>query len=87
MHTDIFSHFKLAHDINIMHELWGVPTYRQRNKFLTASSIPALIKALPDDDPDKAQFRARMGVLVDRYNVLANQYHNEKPESSTIVFD
>lgn len=70
-----------------MHELWGVPTYRQRNKFLTTASIPDLVKALPDDDPDKDQFQQRMAALVDRYGVLANQYHRDKPECGTIVFN
>ena len=70
-----------------MHELWGVPTYRRRNKFLSTASIPDLVEALPDDDPDKVQFQQQIDALVDRYTVLAQQYHSEKLETGTIVFD
>jgi tRNA(Arg) A34 adenosine deaminase TadA len=77
----------IPHDINIMHELWGVPTYRRRNKFLTSASIIEIVNALPVDDPDKIIFQQRINSLITKYGTLANQYHTEKPENSTIVFD
>jgi tRNA(Arg) A34 adenosine deaminase TadA len=77
----------IPHDINIMHELWGVPTYRRRNKFVSTASIPQLVKELSDDDPDKAILQKQIDELTERYKELAHQYHTEKPESSTIVFD
>jgi tRNA(Arg) A34 adenosine deaminase TadA len=77
----------IPHDINIMHELWGVPTYRRRNKFLTSASILQLVEALPDEDPDRIPFQQRIKAIIEKYNLLANQYHTEKPETSTIIFN
>jgi tRNA(Arg) A34 adenosine deaminase TadA len=77
----------IPHDINIMHELWGVPTYRRRNKFLSSASIIELVNALPNDDSDKETFQQRIDNLLKVYDTLANQYHSKKPENSTIIFD
>ena len=77
----------IPHDINIMHELWGVPTYRRRNKFLSSESIIRLVDQLPVEDPDKESFQLRIKELIEKYNILANQYHTEKPENSSIVFN
>ena len=77
----------IPHDINIMHELWGVPSYRRRNQFLSTASIPHLVEAMSDDDPDKHLFQKKIDVLTAKYKELADQYHTTKPESSTIVFD
>jgi hypothetical protein len=35
-----------------MHELWGVNTYRKRNKYLTSVCLLDCIAALDDDDND-----------------------------------
>jgi tRNA(Arg) A34 adenosine deaminase TadA len=77
----------IPHDINIMHELWGVPSYRRRNQFLSTASIPHLVDAMSDDDPDKEIFQKKIDELTEKYKVLADQYHTAKPESSTIVFN
>jgi tRNA(Arg) A34 adenosine deaminase TadA len=77
----------IPHDINIMHELWGVPSYRRRNQFLSTASIPQLVNAMSDDDPDKQQFLMKIEELTRTYKVLAEQYHTTKPNSSTIVFN
>jgi hypothetical protein len=77
----------IPHDINIMHELWGVHTYRRRNKFLTSASILQLVEALSDEDPDKIPFQQQIKTIIEKYNLLTNQYHTDKPETSTIIFN
>jgi tRNA(Arg) A34 adenosine deaminase TadA len=77
----------IPHDINIMHELWGVTTYRRRNKFLSSGSIINLVEEMSDEDDEKKRFQDRIEILIQSYNTLARQYHAEKPVSSTIVFD
>jgi hypothetical protein len=67
-----------------MHELWGVTSYRKRNKFLSTASILDLAKELPDNQ----DLLNRIAKLTERYQVLAQQYHREKPkEGGTIVFN
>ena len=77
----------IPHDINIMYELWGVASYRRRNQFLSTASIPQLVEALSDDDPDKIPLQTKIDALTETYKGLAHQYHTAKPDNSTIVFD
>jgi tRNA(Arg) A34 adenosine deaminase TadA len=42
----------IPYDIETMHELWGVNTYRKRNKYLTSVCLLDCIAALDDDDND-----------------------------------
>lgn len=86
---------KTAHDLNIMHELWGVSSYRRRNKFLSVASIEILINELDDETEhtEKAALKARIETLYERYDELAKKYHKEKGEDHScpgrgkIVFD
>jgi tRNA(Arg) A34 adenosine deaminase TadA len=71
----------IPHDINIMHELWGVPTYRKRNQFVSTASIVDLVDAL-DNNKEKEELKIRLERLFRRYNTLSKQYHSEKKTNS-----
>eukprot|EP00978_Attheya_sp_CCMP212_P018075 scaffold49021_cov68-Attheya_sp.AAC.4 len=66
-----------------MHELWGVPTYRRQNKFLTVAGIPDLVQRLNDDDPKKALLMERIEALRVKYDELSHHYHSSKPSTNT----
>ena len=68
----------IPHDLNIMHELWGVSTYRKQNKFCTTACIMTLVQDLPDDEPLKPTLQATVARLMDKYEKMSNQYHTEK---------
>lgn len=68
----------IPHDINTMHELWGVNTYRKQNKYLSSACIMDLVDGVSDDDPLKAQLLEQQQRLLQKYDVLANKYHTEK---------
>mmetsp|Transcript_53493 Transcript_53493/g.130237 ORF Transcript_53493/g.130237 Transcript_53493/m.130237 type:complete len:230 (-) Transcript_53493:589-1278(-) len=68
----------IPHDINTMHELWGVNTYRKQNKYLSSSCIMELVDSLPEDDPLKSTLVEQQQRLLKKYEVLANKYHSEK---------
>mmetsp|Transcript_28699 Transcript_28699/g.77719 ORF Transcript_28699/g.77719 Transcript_28699/m.77719 type:complete len:222 (+) Transcript_28699:195-860(+) len=67
----------IPHDINTMHELWGVNTYRKRNKYLSTSSIMEAIKELPDSDV-KTECLQLQEKLIERYEQLSTKYHTDK---------
>mmetsp|Transcript_29213 Transcript_29213/g.64410 ORF Transcript_29213/g.64410 Transcript_29213/m.64410 type:complete len:248 (+) Transcript_29213:143-886(+) len=67
----------IPHDINTMHELWGVNSYRKRNKYFSSACIQELIDAL-DDGEVKTALQEQSGSLLKRYNDLAAKYHTEK---------
>jgi hypothetical protein len=77
--------YNIAHDLNIMHELWGVPTYRRQNKFLTVAGIPDLVQRLNDDgdEPKKALLMERIEALRVKYDKLSHHYHSSKDKPST----
>ena len=72
----------IPHDINTMHELWGVTTYRKTNKYLSTACVMDLIQCQQNDDEATAKRRNQLQQQVDRlvriYNDLSNQYHSEK---------
>lgn len=78
----------IPHDLNIMYELWNVPSYRKSNKFCSTACIMELVDALPDDEPLKASLQATVQRLVDMYETLSKQYHEEKAsnESNSLAF-
>ena len=78
----------IPHDLNIMHELWGVDTYRKQNKFCSTGCIMTLVDDLPDAEPLKASLQATVQRLVDMYETLSKQYHEEKVnnESNSLAF-
>ena len=71
----------IPHDINTMHELWGVATYRKQNKYLSTVCIMDLIDELPDGE-EKAELQATSKRLMDTYDKLSNQYHSEKSQNT-----
>jgi len=68
----------IPHDINTMHELWGVTTYRKRNKYLSTICIIDLVEELADDVAEKTELQATVQRLLEAYDKLSNQYHTEK---------
>jgi hypothetical protein len=70
-------HHSIPHDINTMHELWGVSTYRKQNKYLSTGCIMDEVEALPESDA-KTELVTIQHRLLKRYDELANKYHSEK---------
>jgi tRNA(Arg) A34 adenosine deaminase TadA len=79
----------IPHDINTMHELWGVNTYRKRNKYLATVCIMDLIEDLDDETvPEKKELQATVQRLMAAYDALSNKYHTEKsdnPDNSLVL--
>ena len=72
----------VATDINTMHELWGVSTYRKQNKYLSTTCIMDLIDGLPNDCAQKSELQATSKRLIEMYDKLSLQYHTEKVSNS-----
>ena len=70
----------IPHDINTMHELWGVDSYRKRNKYISTACIMDLIDQL-DDEESKTTLKAKQQRLMDAYDQLSNKYHSEKAQN------
>ena len=71
----------IPHDINTMHELWGVNSYRKRNKYLATGCIMDMVEALGDQLPQKAELQAVVQRLLSKYDALSNKYHSEKADN------
>jgi tRNA(Arg) A34 adenosine deaminase TadA len=67
----------IPHDINTMHELWGVNSYRKQNKFLSTTCIMDLIDSL-EDGKEKEELKMMKGELIQAYDELSQKYHKEK---------
>ena len=78
----------IPHDVDTMHELWGTE-YRRRNKYFASACLQTLMSELPEDGTAKADLMAQSRRLLDVYNELSNQYHNEKRgnKNNTLVLD
>lgn len=78
----------IPHDINIMHELWGVQTYRKKNEFCTSECIIDLVDALPDSEK-RTELKQKIADLTAQYEKLSNVYHSEKVTntSNSLAFD
>lgn len=78
----------IPHDINIMHELWGVQTYRKKNEFCSSECIIDLVEALPDSE-NKTKLRRKIASLTREYDDLSKLYHTEKVTntSNSLPFD
>ena len=72
----------IPHDINTMHELWGVNTYRKRNKYFASACIQEAIEAL-EEGTTKEGLQKQSADLLSRYNVLADKYHAEKADNKS----
>ena len=64
-------------DIETMHELWGVESYRKENKFCKTACLMSLIEELEESD-EKDELKQIMTRLKKTYDQLASQYHDEK---------
>ena len=71
----------IPHDINTMHELWGVNTYRKVNKYCATAGLMELIDQLPDGE-EKTELLVQQQRLSVEYDKLANKYHSEKAENA-----
>jgi hypothetical protein len=57
----------IPHDLDIMQELWNVPSYQKRNKFCATACIIDQIQALSDGD-DKSKLEASVARITRVYN-------------------
>lgn len=70
----------IPYDVDTMHELWGVTEYRRRNKYFASACLQTLIEKLPDGSA-KEDLVKRSRRLLEIYNSMSDQYHNEKGEN------
>eukprot|EP00928_Gymnodinium_smaydae_P024198 TRINITY_DN19659_c0_g1_i1.p1 TRINITY_DN19659_c0_g1~~TRINITY_DN19659_c0_g1_i1.p1 ORF type:complete len:231 (+),score=34.87 TRINITY_DN19659_c0_g1_i1:67-693(+) len=66
----------IPHDLNIMHKLWGVESYKKTNELLTSIGLHELVGRLAPEE--RVPLEERMKVLTERYAELAKKYHSEK---------
>ena len=71
----------IPHDINTMHELWGVNSYRKRNKYVSTQCLMDLIANLGDGVPEKKELLDLQQELIDAYDELSRKYHTEKVDN------
>lgn len=71
----------IPHDINTMHELWGVSTYRKQNKYLSTSCLIDLVQEMTDSD-EKNELEGTIQRLLGAYDTLSNKYHDEKANNA-----
>ena len=76
----------IPHDVDTMHELWGVTEYRRRNKYFALVYLQTLIDELPESDL-KESIMAQSRRLLGMYDAMSDQYHKEKDdnENNTLV--
>ena len=67
----------IPHDINTMHELWGVNSYRKTNKYIATAGIVDLVQKLEDGD-ERTELLATIDRLTAAYDTLSKLYHSEK---------
>ena len=67
----------IPHDIQTMHELWGVASYRKTNKFISTACIMDLVEDLPEGD-EKNALKDQVQGLIATYAELSEKYHKEK---------
>ena len=78
----------IPHDIQTLHELWGVTTYRKQNKYLSTACLMDLVEQLPEGSIEQQELQATQTRLLQAYDQLANQYHSEKasnPQNSLVL--
>lgn len=74
----------IPHDLDIMHELWGVERYRRKNKYCQTFSImehAALLK----NQTQKRDLLAKFATIETEYNRLASDYHANKGENENDI--
>jgi tRNA(Arg) A34 adenosine deaminase TadA len=78
----------IPHDINTMHELWGVNSYRKRNKYFSSACLIDLIEELNESVPEKKELQETVARLIETYDTLSQKYHTEKasnPNNSLVL--
>lgn len=79
----------IPHDLKIMHELWRVERYQDRNEFCATAGLMPLIEALPSSmSTEKTELRATVQRITGVYENLAIKYHSEKADNpaNTMAF-
>lgn len=79
----------IPHDVETMHELWGVTGYRRRNKYFASACLNKLLDELPENDDVKKDLVDKSSRLLEMYNSMSNQYHEEKGRNkcNSLVLD
>jgi tRNA(Arg) A34 adenosine deaminase TadA len=72
----------IPHDIQTMHELWGVSTYRKQNKYLSTASIMEMIEAVEESNELKPRLVELQKELLETYDKLSTKYHTEKSSNA-----
>ena len=67
----------IPHDIQTMHELWGVASYRKQNKYCSTACLMELIENLKDGE-EKNELMEIQDRLINVYDSLSEKYHSEK---------
>ena len=70
----------IPHDVNIMHELWGVSSYCRQNQFCSTACIIQLCLQIEDSET-KERLRRRIKRITEKYDELSNRYHTEKVDN------
>ena len=70
----------IPHDINTMHELWGVNSYRKQNKYFASACIQKIIEDM-EESGEKKDLQEQAERLLLRYNELSQKYHKEKTDN------
>ena len=77
----------IPYDLDIMHELWGVESYKRRNKFCATACIIDLICEVQDEEKKKDLENA-VDRLTKMYKDISNKYHENKTknEKNSLAF-
>ena len=67
----------IPYDLDIMHELWGVQSYRRRNKFCATACIMDLIREVQNEKA-KRELENTCDRLTKMYKDISNKYHENK---------
>uniref|UniRef100_A0A0G4G6S1 CMP/dCMP-type deaminase domain-containing protein n=1 Tax=Chromera velia CCMP2878 TaxID=1169474 RepID=A0A0G4G6S1_9ALVE len=67
----------IPHDLKIMHELWRVERYAERNEFCSTAGLLSLIEDL-QEGPEKKELQETARRITQTYDELSKKYHGEK---------
>lgn len=70
----------IPHDVQTMHELWGVTSYRKTNKYFASACLLDLITELKDEDA-KQELKEQSSRLLELYDKMSSKYHTEKTKN------
>jgi len=77
----------IPHDLNIMYQLWQVPSYARSNSFISTAGLLAEIDKC--QEPDRAELLETADRITRKYSELSQKYHSEKAQNpqNTLAFD